>query len=43
MRADVNLIDLDNLTIRAPEVRFDLPSGASRILQPSMADVAASS
>ena len=40
MRADINVIDLDNLTIRAPEVRFDLPSGASRILQPSTGYVA---
>src|SRR5690606_20357682 len=32
-RADINVIDFDNLTIRAPEVRYDLPTGASRILQ----------
>jgi N-acyl-D-aspartate/D-glutamate deacylase len=34
-RADLNVIDFDNLTIRAPVVRHDLPTGASRILQPS--------
>ena len=32
-RADINVIDFDNLRIKAPEVRFDLPAGASRILQ----------
>ena len=35
MRADVNVIDLDNLTIQAPYIRDDLPTGAARILQPS--------
>ncbi len=34
-RADVNVIDLDALTIRPPFVRHDLPAGGSRILQPS--------
>ena len=34
-RADINVIDLDNLTIRAPFVRHDLPAGGSRVLQPS--------
>ncbi len=32
-RADLNVIDLDALAIRAPVLRHDLPSGASRILQ----------
>jgi N-acyl-D-aspartate/D-glutamate deacylase len=32
-RADLNVIDLDRLTIRAPEVLHDLPTGASRIMQ----------
>jgi N-acyl-D-aspartate/D-glutamate deacylase len=32
-RADLNVIDFEHLRIRAPEVRFDLPAGASRILQ----------
>ncbi|HWD24811.1 MAG TPA: amidohydrolase family protein, partial [Acidimicrobiales bacterium] len=34
-KADLNVIDFDNLTIQAPRVRADLPTGASRILQPS--------
>ena len=34
-RADLNVIDFDNLTIQAPYLRADLPTGASRILQPS--------
>ncbi|MGH9017100.1 MAG: N-acyl-D-amino-acid deacylase family protein [Acidimicrobiales bacterium] len=33
MRADVNVIDLDRLRIRPPELRHDLPTGVSRILQ----------
>jgi N-acyl-D-aspartate/D-glutamate deacylase len=32
-RADLNVIDLDRLRILQPEVRYDLPAGASRILQ----------
>lgn len=32
-RADLNVIDFDRLAIRAPELRHDLPTGASRILQ----------
>jgi N-acyl-D-aspartate/D-glutamate deacylase len=35
MQADLNVIDFDNLTIQAPYTRADLPTGASRILQPS--------
>jgi N-acyl-D-amino-acid deacylase len=35
MKADLNVIDFDNLTIQAPTTRQDLPTGASRILQPS--------
>ncbi|HEY7948822.1 MAG TPA: amidohydrolase family protein [Acidimicrobiales bacterium] len=34
-RADLNVIDLENLQIRPPELRFDLPTGVSRILQPA--------
>ncbi|MGH3745613.1 MAG: N-acyl-D-amino-acid deacylase family protein, partial [Mycobacteriales bacterium] len=34
-KADVNVIDLENLRIREPFVRYDLPAGASRILQPA--------
>lgn len=32
-RADINVIDFDNLTMETPELRYDLPAGASRILQ----------
>lgn len=32
-RADVNVIDFENLHILEPELRHDLPTGASRILQ----------
>ncbi|HWB67654.1 MAG TPA: amidohydrolase family protein [Mycobacteriales bacterium] len=32
-RADLNVIDFERLRIRAPELRYDLPAGASRILQ----------
>ena len=34
-RADLNLIDLDRLSLGALEVRRDLPAGGSRILQPA--------
>jgi N-acyl-D-aspartate/D-glutamate deacylase len=34
-RADLNVIDFERLRIKAPELRFDLPAGASRILQPA--------
>jgi N-acyl-D-aspartate/D-glutamate deacylase len=32
-RADLNVIDFERLRIRGPELRHDLPAGASRILQ----------
>ncbi|HUP85997.1 MAG TPA: amidohydrolase family protein [Acidimicrobiales bacterium] len=32
-RADVNLIDLDNLVLHAPEMAFDLPAGGRRLIQ----------
>ncbi len=32
-RADVNLIDIDRLTARRPEVRYDLPAGGKRFVQ----------
>ena len=35
LRADLNVIDFDHLRICRPELRFDLPAGASRILQPA--------
>ena len=33
MRADVNVIDLDDLTVDAPRMAHDLPSGARRFVQ----------
>ncbi|HEX5367076.1 MAG TPA: amidohydrolase family protein [Acidimicrobiales bacterium] len=32
-RADVNVIDLDHLAARRPEIRYDLPAGGRRLLQ----------
>ncbi|MEO5899575.1 MAG: amidohydrolase family protein, partial [Ilumatobacteraceae bacterium] len=32
-RADVNVIDLDNLTLHPPTIAFDLPAGGKRLLQ----------
>jgi N-acyl-D-aspartate/D-glutamate deacylase len=34
-RADLNVIDFERLRICRPEVHWDLPTGASRILQPA--------
>ncbi len=33
LRADVNVIDLDRLSLHVPEFRHDLPSGAGRLVQ----------
>src|SRR5262249_61812362 len=33
MKADLNLIDLDRLRLSLPEMAFDLPAGARRLLQ----------
>ena len=33
MRADVNIIDFDNLTVRLPEIVEDLPAGGARLQQ----------
>ncbi len=33
MRADLNVIDLDRLALRPPELAFDLPAGGKRFLQ----------
>ena len=33
MRADINVINMDELRIHRPEVASDLPSGASRWIQ----------
>ena len=35
MRADINVIDFERLTIEEPIIRADLPTGAKRILQPA--------
>ncbi len=32
-RADINVIDFDNLMLHAPEVAYDLPAGGRRLLQ----------
>jgi N-acyl-D-aspartate/D-glutamate deacylase len=32
-RADINLIDLERLRLRRPEMRFDLPAGGRRLIQ----------
>ena len=32
---DINVIDYDNLSIAAPEMAYDLPTGAPRLLQES--------
>jgi N-acyl-D-aspartate/D-glutamate deacylase len=34
-RADLNVVDLDNLTIQRPTMHHDLPAGGSRFLQPA--------
>jgi N-acyl-D-aspartate/D-glutamate deacylase len=33
MRADLNVIDLDGLTLHRPTMAFDLPAGGKRLLQ----------
>jgi len=33
MKADVNVIDFDNLTLRRPEIVYDLPTGGKRFIQ----------
>ena len=33
MRADVNIIDADNLKLEPPEMIFDLPAGGKRFMQ----------
>ena len=32
-KADLNVIDFDRLTLRRPEMAYDLPGGARRLLQ----------
>ena len=33
MKADINIIDFDNLKLHAPEVIYDLPAGGRRMFQ----------
>ncbi len=33
MKADVNVIDLEGLTLHAPQMVFDLPAGGRRLIQ----------
>ena len=33
MRADINVIDLDRLALRPPELQYDLPAGGRRLVQ----------
>ncbi len=35
MRADINVIDYDNLSVPAPRMAWDLPTGAPRFVQPA--------
>jgi N-acyl-D-aspartate/D-glutamate deacylase len=39
-RADVNVIDFERLTARRPEMRYDLPAGGKRLVQPAEGYVA---
>ena len=34
MRADINVIDLENLTVSPPKAHDDLPAGGTRLIQP---------
>jgi N-acyl-D-aspartate/D-glutamate deacylase len=33
MKADINVIDFDNLQVRAPRIVHDLPAGGARLQQ----------
>jgi N-acyl-D-aspartate/D-glutamate deacylase len=33
MKADINILDYDNLRLRRPEIVYDLPAGGKRLLQ----------
>ena len=33
MKADINVLDYDNMRLRAPEVVYDLPAGGKRLVQ----------
>jgi N-acyl-D-aspartate/D-glutamate deacylase len=40
MRADLNIIDFDRLSLHAPVVTHDLPAGGRRLRQPAKGYVA---
>ena len=33
LKADINVIDYDNMRLRRPEVVYDLPAGGKRLIQ----------
>ncbi len=33
MKADINVIDYDNMRLRRPEIVYDLPAGGKRLIQ----------
>ena len=33
MKADINILDYDNLCLRRPEIVYDLPAGGKRLVQ----------
>ena len=35
LKADINVVDYDQLRLSAPRVHYDLPAGGKRLLQPS--------
>lgn len=39
-KADLNVIDYDRLTLRAPKIVYDLPAGSPRLIQPAQGYVA---
>ena len=36
MRADINVVDLENLSERMPEITHDFPNGAPRFIQKAL-------
>ena len=33
MKADINILDYDNIRLRSPQVVYDLPAGGKRLVQ----------
>ena len=33
MKADINVVDYDNMRLRRPEIVYDLPAGGKRLIQ----------